>query len=217
MLMITMVDKRWGNSKMWILARTCNKNEPPMDPNNDEALRKVDFFESHSNILRSAESRMWTALETCDKSEGRHREAKPSYHNKLIRFIARTPSCKQLFGEKWGATPMEWLYFLHYFYNFVKNINISVDVWQKWGATCTELLYFLYYFDDFDKNVNISLDVRQKWASHARNGYISDIILMCLRNMLIFHYTCDIFATNTDGGNGRVCWPPSAVLSYKVY
>ena len=98
-LMITKVEERWRSSKMWILARTCDKNEPPMDPNKDDVLSKVDFFGGHSNILRSTESRFWTALETCDKSEGRRREAKPLHPNKLIRFIARTPCCKQLFGE----------------------------------------------------------------------------------------------------------------------
>ena len=39
-------------------ARTYDKNEPPMDPNKDGALSKVDFFGGHSKILRSAESRM---------------------------------------------------------------------------------------------------------------------------------------------------------------
>ena len=71
-----------------------------MDPNQDDAVRNCEFPGGHSNILKSAESRMWTALETCDKNEGRRREAKPLHLNQLIRFIARTPSCKQLFGEK---------------------------------------------------------------------------------------------------------------------
>ena len=62
-------------------------------------LRKVDFSGSHSNILKSTESRMRTALQTCDKNEGRRREAKPAYPNELVRFTARTPCCKQLFGE----------------------------------------------------------------------------------------------------------------------
>ena len=70
-----------------------------MDPNKDGVLSKVDFSGSHSNILRSAESRFWTAPETCDKSEGRRREAKRADPDELIRFIARTPCCKQLFGE----------------------------------------------------------------------------------------------------------------------
>ena len=39
-------------------------------------LRKVDFPCSHSNILKSAESRMKTALQTYDKNEGRQREEK---------------------------------------------------------------------------------------------------------------------------------------------
>ena len=91
MLMITRVEDRWRSSKMWILTGTCDKNEPPMDPNKDGVLSKVDFFGGHSNILRSAESRMWTALQTCDKNEGRQREAKPGYTNELVRFTARTP------------------------------------------------------------------------------------------------------------------------------
>ena len=101
-LMITMVEERWRSSKMWILARTCDKNEPPMDPNKDDAVRNCEFPGGHSNILKSAESRMWISLQTCDKSEGRHREAKPLHLKQLIRFIARTPCCKQLFGEFWG-------------------------------------------------------------------------------------------------------------------
>ena len=63
-------------------------------------LRKVDFFESHSNNLESAESRMRTALQTCDKNEGRQREAKPLGANELDRFTARNPwFVPHLFGE----------------------------------------------------------------------------------------------------------------------
>ena len=43
---------------------------------------------------------MWTALQTCDKNEGRQREAKPGYTNELDRFTARTPwFVPHLFGE----------------------------------------------------------------------------------------------------------------------
>ena len=52
-----------------------------MDPDKDGVLRNCEFPGGHSNILKSAESRMWTALTTCDKNEGRQREAKPSYPN----------------------------------------------------------------------------------------------------------------------------------------
>ena len=62
-------------------------------------LRKVDFPCSHSNILKSAESRMRTALQTYNKNEGRQREAKPGDPNELVRFTARTPCRKQLFRE----------------------------------------------------------------------------------------------------------------------
>ena len=65
-----------------------------------DAVRKVDFPCSHSNILKSADSRMLKSLQTCDKNEGRRREAKPVDTNELVRFTARTPCCKQLFGEK---------------------------------------------------------------------------------------------------------------------
>ena len=41
------------------------------------AVRKVDFPGGHSKILKSAESRKWTAPQTCDKNERPHREAKP--------------------------------------------------------------------------------------------------------------------------------------------
>jgi len=65
-----------------------------------DALRKVDFPCSHSNILKSAESRKRTALQKYDKNEGRQREAKPRYPNQLIRFTARTPwFVPHLFGE----------------------------------------------------------------------------------------------------------------------
>ena len=99
-LMRSMVEERCRTFKMWILARTCDKNEPPMDPDKDVVLSKVDFFGGHSNILKSAESRKWTALGFYWRTRGRRREAKPSHLKQLIRFIARTPCCKQLFGEK---------------------------------------------------------------------------------------------------------------------
>ena len=99
-LIITKVEEKWRSSKMWILARTCDKNEPPMDPNKDGAVRNCEFPGGHSNILESAESRKWTALQFYWRTQGRRREAKLSYTNQLIRFIARTPCCKQLFGEK---------------------------------------------------------------------------------------------------------------------
>ena len=98
-LMRSMVEERCRTFKMWILARTCDKNEPPMDPDKDVVLSKVDFFGGHSNILKSAESRKWTALGFYWRTRGRRREAKPSHLKQLIRFIARTPCCKQLFGE----------------------------------------------------------------------------------------------------------------------
>ena len=99
-LMITRVEERWRTFSFGILSRTCDKNEPPMDPNKDGVLSKVDFFGGHSNILKSAESRMWTALQTCDKNEGRWREAKPPGANELDRFTARTPwFVPHLFGE----------------------------------------------------------------------------------------------------------------------
>ena len=97
--LITMVEERWRSSKMWILARPCDKNEPPMDPSKDDAVRNWYFPGGHSNILKSAESRMWISLQTCDTNEGRRREAKPSSPNELIRFIARTPNWQ---ATVWG-------------------------------------------------------------------------------------------------------------------
>ena len=55
-----------------------------MDPDKDDAVRNCEFPGGHSNILKSAESKMWTALQTCDKNEGRRREAKPMHTNELI-------------------------------------------------------------------------------------------------------------------------------------
>ena len=66
-----------------------------------DVLRKVDFPCSHSNILKSAESRMSTALQTCDKNEGRPRSEKLAYHNQYLRFKARTPSWQ---ATVWGIT-----------------------------------------------------------------------------------------------------------------
>ena len=68
------------------------------------AVRKVDFPCSHSNILKSAESRMCTAPQTCDNNEGRQREAKPSDPTELVRFTARTPCWQAIvWGIYWNA------------------------------------------------------------------------------------------------------------------
>ena len=86
MLITTRVEERWGSSKMWMLARTCDKNEPPMDPDKDGVLSKVYFFGSHSNILRSAESRKWTALQfyyVNTRSSPRGQTAVPQAINKI--------------------------------------------------------------------------------------------------------------------------------------
>ena len=48
----------------------------PSDDGEDYAVRYFEFPGGHSNILKSTESNMWTALQTCDKNEGRRREAK---------------------------------------------------------------------------------------------------------------------------------------------
>ena len=50
----------------------------------NDGVRNFEFPGGHSNILKSAESNMRTALQTCDKNEGRRREAKPTYHKQLI-------------------------------------------------------------------------------------------------------------------------------------
>ena len=47
--------EHWGVGEGGILLR--GPWQPPMDPDNDEPVSKVDFFGGHSNILRSAESR----------------------------------------------------------------------------------------------------------------------------------------------------------------
>ena len=49
----------------------------PCDEERNSPVRKVDFPGGHSKILKSAESRKWTAPQTCDKNERPHREAKP--------------------------------------------------------------------------------------------------------------------------------------------
>ena len=42
----------------------------------NERLRNFEFPGGHSNILKSAESNMRTALQTCDKNEGPRRKEK---------------------------------------------------------------------------------------------------------------------------------------------
>ena len=80
-LMITKVEARLRSSKMWILARTYDKNEPPMDPNRDYAVRNCGFRCSHSKILKSAESTKSTAPQFGWRLRRPHREAKPTYPN----------------------------------------------------------------------------------------------------------------------------------------
>ena len=60
-LMVTRVEERWRSSTMWILARTCDKNEAPAMKGDHDGVRNCEFPGGHSNILKSAESRMWTA------------------------------------------------------------------------------------------------------------------------------------------------------------
>ena len=48
-----------------------------------EPVRNFEFPGGHSKILKSAESRKWTALQTYDKNEGRQREAKPISLNRI--------------------------------------------------------------------------------------------------------------------------------------
>ena len=50
----------------------------------NERIRNFEFPGGHSNILKSAESNMWTAPQTYDKNEGRRREAKRRSLNQLI-------------------------------------------------------------------------------------------------------------------------------------
>ena len=98
-LMITMVEERWRTFSFWVWQGLQQHFEAQAMRDDHGVLCKVDFSGGHSNILKSAESRMWTALTTCDKNEGRQREAKRLDPNELVRFTARTPCCKQLFGE----------------------------------------------------------------------------------------------------------------------
>ena len=54
------------------------------DNNGRKEMAHFLFFEyggDYSNIMKSPESIKWTALQTCDKNEGRQREAKPTYHH----------------------------------------------------------------------------------------------------------------------------------------
>ena len=62
-----------------------------MDPNKDDPVRNCEFPGGHSNILKSADSRILKSLQRCDKNEGRRCETKPLHTNQLVRFTARTP------------------------------------------------------------------------------------------------------------------------------
>ena len=53
--------------------------------------------QQHFEIM---DSKLLILARTCDKNEGRWREAKPGDPDELVRFTARTPCCKQLFGEQ---------------------------------------------------------------------------------------------------------------------
>ena len=64
-----------------------------------DGVRKVDFPGGYSKILKSADPRMLKSLQMYDKNRGRAREGKRPCTNQLSRFLARTPCCKQLFGE----------------------------------------------------------------------------------------------------------------------
>ena len=64
-------------------AATARFFEAPALTNKDYALRKVDFFGSHSNILKSAESRMCTALQFYLRTQNSRREAKPTTPKQL--------------------------------------------------------------------------------------------------------------------------------------
>ena len=106
MLMITRVEERWRTFSFWVhVWRGLQQDVDPQAMRDEhDVLRKVDFPCSLSNILKSTESRMWMALQTWDKNEGRQREAKPTYPNELVRFTARTPwFVPHLFGE-WTKT-----------------------------------------------------------------------------------------------------------------
>ena len=76
-----MVEERWRTFSFWVWQGLQQHFEAQAMRDDHDAVSKVDFFGGHSNILKSAESRMWTALTTCDKNEGRQREAKPTTLN----------------------------------------------------------------------------------------------------------------------------------------
>ena len=90
-LMITRVEQRWRTFSFWVWQWLRQHFDAQAMRDEHDVLRKVDFPCSHSNILKRAESNMWTAPQTCDKNDGRQREAKLGNLNELIRLRARTP------------------------------------------------------------------------------------------------------------------------------
>ena len=78
-----MVEERWRTLSFWVWQGLQQHFEAQAMRDEHDVLRKVDFFGSQSNILKSAKSRKWTAPQTCDKNERPHREAKPAYPDEL--------------------------------------------------------------------------------------------------------------------------------------
>jgi len=151
--MITMVEERWRTFSFWVWQGLQQHFEAQAMRDEHGVLRKVDFPFSHSNILKSAESIMWTALTKYDKNEGRRREAKPVYPNELNRFTTRTPMlqaivwgiktamCNHNLGNKFWNFKMSKEVFA-FFMAVVKNVNIKRKCNKKEKLTQDKLICF---------------------------------------------------------------------------
>ena len=104
-LMILMVEERWRSLIFWVWQGLQQHFDTLLMKDEHGALCKVDFPGCQSKILRIDDSRMLKSLQTCDKSWGRTREAKRWETKQLTRLLARTPCCKQLFGEQVQCAP----------------------------------------------------------------------------------------------------------------
>ena len=81
-----MVEERWRTFSFWIWQGLQQDFEGQAMRDEDDALRKVDFPGGHSNILKSAESKMWTALQFYRELRGssaRGKTAIPQAINKI--------------------------------------------------------------------------------------------------------------------------------------
>ena len=102
-LMITRLEERRRTKQFWVWQGLQQEFEAPATRDQNDALSNFEPGGDYSKILRSKRGRKNREFERhrslADRYRSRHREAKPRYPDGLPRLRARTPCCKQLFGE----------------------------------------------------------------------------------------------------------------------